>query len=130
MSAYFGPGNAWITNFIEDYDSMRSPRSDIPFIGRFFFQGGNHYEQVLIRYVVMYSSDSHVLFRDLSKGPHFSYELNHSFQPWDELSESNSYKTNLSWISTYNIMHALADQGKKSPEETRSVIRLFLLIID
>ena len=45
MSAYFGPGNAWITNFIEDYDSMRSPRSDIPFIGRFFFQGGNHYEQ-------------------------------------------------------------------------------------
>jgi len=106
MSAYFGPGNAWITNFLEDYESMRSPRSEIPFIGRFFFQGGNHYEQVLIR--------------DLSKGPHFSYELNHSFQPWDELSESSSYRTNLSWINTYNIMHALADQGKKSPEETRA----------
>ena len=62
------------------------------------------------------------MFRDLSKGPHFSYELNHSFQPWDELSESNSYKTNLSWINTYNIMHTLADQGKKSPEETRAVV--------
>lgn len=90
VSNHYGPNIAWFDHET-DVNNARAGRTTIPWM-RYFYLGGNHYD--------------HVLQRDLSKGPKYSYDLNYTFQPWDDLSESNSYKFNIQFLE------GMPDQGE------------------
>lgn len=64
---------------------------------------------------------NHLNFSNLARGPAFSYDLNHTFQPWDDLSESCSYKDNLKFMSQLDQAELMDDVGKHAHEVMRNV---------
>jgi len=110
QSAYYGKNHAladWETIWTEP----RINRSEVPGM-KLLFTGGNFYEQVLQC--------------NLARGPAFSYDLNHTFQPWDDLSESCSYKDNLKFMSQLDQAELMDDVGKHAHEVMRNELKPLL----
>jgi len=109
MHGFFGKDHGW-TEAIPGWnrpDVAMSGRANMmkcnPF--RLLFQGGNHYE--------------HVLTRDLLRGAQFSYDMNYSFHPWDDLAESYSMKENLEFVANLEETELMDEMGRKSREAMR-----------
>jgi len=100
VSTWFGPLHAAV-DFEMKLTEHRMNRSRLPFT-KAFYMGGNHYEKCLQR--------------DLMKGPRYSYDVLYTFHPWDDLSESHSYKDNIKFLNNSDETEWM-DDTEKLPHE-------------
>lgn len=104
VSSHYGENLGWLDHDTNP-NNVRAGRSDIPFT-RYLYLGSNRYDTALQR--------------NLKQGPAYSYDLNYTFHPWDDLSESHSARFNLLWLNGKDENEHFEDTGKHTGEMMRN----------